>query len=87
MSKSIVIIDTPISCWDCPCIDGEYGECQLTNKSVPLYDALDCCPLKPYKEAIPIDVLKSWQKQYGNKCTYGTIMKCVEDWEKENEID
>lgn len=36
-------------------------------------------------KAIPIEQLREWQKQYGNKCTYGTIMKCVEDWEKENE--
>lgn len=34
--------------------------------------------------AIPIEQLREWQKQYGNKCTYGHIMKLVEEWEKEN---
>lgn len=37
---------------------------------------------------IPIEQLKAWQIQYGNSCTYGTIMKLVEAWERENnEID
>lgn len=36
-------------------------------------------------KAIPIEQLREWQRHYGNKCTYGTIMKCVEAWEKENE--
>jgi len=38
-------------------------------------------------DAIPISQLEEWQKQYGNKCTYGHIMSLVNDWRKENEID
>lgn len=41
----------------------------------------------PTVKAIPIKQLREWQRKYGNKCTYGTIMKFVEDWEKENDKD
>ena len=94
MSKSILIIDTPTSCVNCPCIDGEYGECQLTNKSVPLYVTLDCCPLKPYKDAIPIEWIKKKIKEkkerfvgYCDELTPVFVMyeQVLSDWEKENE--
>ena len=47
--KSILIIDTPKDCDNCPCADGELGFCQADEKQrycdwykVPLW-----CPLKP----------------------------------------
>lgn len=82
----MLLIETPTSCCNCPCIDGEYGECQLTNKSVPLYDALDCCPLKPYKEAIPIEWINNWiiEHRYFDTEIVNWLMK---DWEKENEAN
>lgn len=33
-------------------------------------------------EAIPVSVLKEWQKQYSNKVTFGHIMKLVDEWRK-----
>lgn len=44
--------------------------------------------IMPTIDAIPIKQLKEWQIQYGNGCTYGTIMQLVDEWEKgNNEID
>lgn len=39
----------------------------------------------PTIEAIPYSLLKELQDKYGNACTYGHILKCIDDWRKENE--
>ena len=56
MAKALVVIDMPKSCWDCPVSDGEYGRCQLLDKEIWDIDdeRLKGCPLRPYKNSIPI---------------------------------
>ena len=89
MSKSIVIIDTPTSCWACPCLDGEYGKCQLTYKEVPTIDCiLDCCPLKPYTDAIPIEWIAKQRIDTDEQGAFTTAyLMLIEKWREENEID
>ena len=29
-------------CWECPCLDGEYGECNVLEKDVRYLDKADC---------------------------------------------
>lgn len=69
MSKAILIIDMPKkSCIMCPCYELESGTCQALPNDEPWdhYDINDNhiipkdCPLKPYKEAIPIEWIKQW---------------------------
>ncbi len=42
---SILLIETPISCWDCPCHDSEFDVCKIENECMS-FD-IDNCPLKP----------------------------------------
>lgn len=52
MSKSVMIIDTPRDCCECPFGTMAFG------KSICLLDegnGIDC-PLKPYKDSIPIEL-------------------------------
>jgi len=106
MSKAILIIDKPERwCVMCPCYELESGTCQALPNDDPLdhYDINDNriipkdCPLKEYKEAIPIE----WLKAYFKKClsfddrvfidnedsNYDIVIdkyKIFEEWEKEN---
>lgn len=96
MSKSIVIIDTPINCWR-----GKDGE--LLSKECPLcYDTIVCladddgevdtnglekpknCPLKPYTDFIPVEWIEKWvvTKFVG---AGRVIDSMLDDWEKEND--
>lgn len=34
MSILIKGMKMPESCWNCPCIDGEYGECNISGKRI-----------------------------------------------------
>lgn len=52
--KAILVIDMPKSCWECPCLDSEWGNCHVLGDDktcMPnVYDKdsrLDKCPLKP----------------------------------------
>ena len=44
---SILIKGAKITdCWNCPCIDGEYGECNILGKTIKSERGrLDDCPL------------------------------------------
>ena len=91
MSKSVMIIDTPSDCCECPFGTMAFG------KSICFLDegnGIDC-PLKPYKDSIPIEwVPKKMISEMviGNRYAEG----CVKGWndcidailsklEKENE--
>jgi len=41
-------IPMPENCYQCPCLDGEFGECNITAKSVPSWPPSrpEDCPLK-----------------------------------------
>ena len=44
MSILIKGIDMPIDCWNCVCIDKEFGKCQATDKTI-YGDIPKWCPL------------------------------------------
>ena len=49
--KSILIIDTPETCVDCPIYDFEYGECQMMERAVgPQGAKTEGCPLQTVHE-------------------------------------
>lgn len=84
MSKSVMIIDTPIDCCECPFGTMAFG------KSICLLDegnGIDC-PLKPYNDYIPIEWLKKWAEANSNgewSVEYRTVFNGIlKDWEKEN---
>ena len=54
MSKSILIIDTPKKCSDCPCFTLSFESyCSVTGEInySPNFSKLRDCPLKPYEES------------------------------------
>ena len=58
--KSILIIDTPNDCYDCPCYYEERNKCEATFKNVedddiekPLW-----CPLRPLPKKMEVKVEK-----------------------------
>ena len=34
MSVLIKGLDMPDCCWNCPCLDGEYGECNISGQKI-----------------------------------------------------
>ena len=78
MSKAILIIDMPEHCYECPLENTK--RCPFLWEDVESLDKPKDCPLKPYKEAIPIEWLK---ENYGNLQIVRYIIK---DWEIENDI-
>lgn len=88
MSKSVMIIDTPRDCCDCPFGTMAFG------KSVCLLDEGNGieCPLKPYKDFVPIEWIKSKidvildNYPDGNEETE-ILCKLLYAWEKENEAN
>lgn len=38
MSECVVRIDMPKGCWDCPCVNGEYGYCQADKDERQIED-------------------------------------------------
>lgn len=84
MSKSVMIIDTPIDCCDCPFGTMAFG------KSICLLDegnGIDC-PLKPYKDFIPVEWIEKYKRIRGWEVTVTTqnaIDNMLNAWEKENE--
>ena len=104
MSKAVLIIDMPDNCMDCDLTwnDSDNGKCcpfigeldgQYVDGKWENYHYLEkhChknCPLKPYKELIPIEWIKKWNQKNENFLLYmGLARKLIEDWEKENETD
>ena len=87
-----MIIDTPIDCCDCPFGTMAFG------KSVCLLDEGNGieCPLKPYKDFVPIEWIKSKKIEYEHD-RYDYVRGCfdgfndcidylINEWEKENEV-
>lgn len=47
----IIDIEKPKRCYDCPCNDFEYGQCQITEKAIEDYDEIrKDCPIKEYNK-------------------------------------
>ena len=46
MSVLIKGLAMPDCCWNCPCLDGEYGECNISGEKIKIADGrLTDCPL------------------------------------------
>ena len=84
MSKSVMIIDTPRDCCECPFGTMTFG------KSICLLDegnGIDC-PLTSYKDFIPINWVEKFKRIRGWEVTVTTqnaIDNMLNTWEKENE--
>lgn len=57
--KAILVIDMPKSCWECPCLDSEWGNCHVLGDDrdciADVYDRnnrLQNCPLKPLDDEV-----------------------------------
>ncbi len=49
----LIDIEKPKRCHDCPCMDFEYGQCQLTEKNIDNCDKINKdCPIKDFKTMI-----------------------------------
>lgn len=76
MSKSILIIDTPRQCYQCPCYtcDSVSSFCQKENRETRGNTKPDWCPLKPLPEKIQENYILFgdeivWEKAVGyNNC-------------------
>lgn len=72
MSKSILVIDTPEYCTECPlCIEDH----QYRDRCLPLYELIftsgkpDWCPLKPAPQEQDVwhdDERSDWERGYNN---------------------
>ena len=85
MSKSVMIIDTPSDCCECPFGTMAFG------KSICFLDegnGIDC-PLKPYKDLIPIEWIKKYYEDITAPYTDTRIQfeEMIRKWEKENETN
>lgn len=69
MEKAIFITEMPKNCYNCPYCDDSSGDgdwwCILQGQYLPFESSESeerdsCCPLKPYKEAIPIEWIRAW---------------------------
>lgn len=75
MNKSILVIDTPEHCRECP-LREEYNQtyrdyCRITKNIIWTLDKPEWCPLKPLPEKETRDCLKEWSNGYKsgwNKC-------------------
>lgn len=88
MSKSVMIIDTPRDCCECPFGTIVFGKdvCLLCEGN-----GIDC-PLKPYKDSIPIEwIEKRIEKLESEPLFFITdyepviLEDLIADWRKENE--
>ena len=68
-------------CWNCPCVDGEYGECNVLGKAIKsVRGRLDDCPLielPDHGDLIERDALK---EDMADKCdgeTWVGIEECL----------
>lgn len=100
MSKSILIIDTPDNCYECPCFmeEGWRCQCRMENDEEVHDGRPEWCPLKLTVGVIPIEWIKKYivdntqriDEVAGNTVNYLIYPKQIAKmltawWEKENE--
>ena len=81
MDKSILVIETPDSCRECPlCVEDHmtYRDyCRIANDWIWTMDKPDWCPLKPVPKLIEINYgsdEQDWEKGYSS-CLEGILDK------------
>ena len=79
--KSIMVINTPIRCDDCPCgHESCYVGiwCKLLKTNLPHYGKPDNCPLKPVPDKYEIDKSKCSDRFYEFEFEEG-YNSCIDD--------
>ena len=85
MKKAVIVIEMPKSCWECPVVDGEYGDCQLLNKQICDDDKrMEDCPLRPLPEKWEIQPYNS-QSRVDWKIGYNNCLDDIQGIEDKNE--
>ena len=72
MSKSTLVIDTPMDCSHCPCHCGEWGFCQINERQIAINEGWkerpEWCPLEPYQDQCEIaakgltEMVREWDR-------------------------
>ena len=58
--KSVLVIDTPKECDECPCLNRKLWECQADKKRRSSDERPSWCPLKPMPKKFNDDVYEDW---------------------------
>ena len=82
MNKAVAIIEMPDCCGNCKIL-GDYGDCGLVEEYVDITKKHNNCPLRPYKDFIPIEWIKKWLGKLKNVYD-DSVYQMLEDWEEEN---
>lgn len=81
MSILIKGIDMPIDCWNCVCIDKEFGKCQATDTTI-YGDIPKWCPLvsvpTPHGRLIDADELSVERNDYDTYNDYSHAFDMVD---------
>ena len=73
MSVLIKGLAMPDCCWNCPCLDGEYGKCNISGEKIKIADGrLTNCPfveLPDHGDLIDRDELieRAWRLQLNTR--------------------
>lgn len=91
MSKSVLIIDTPTNCYECPCFMDVGWRCQCKmDINEDVHDGRpDWCPLKEEKDAITIDWIEKKAQEFlmNRNFRWATdFQEVVDMWKVENNI-
>ena len=73
MSECVVRMEMPKDCWDCPCVNGEYGYCQADEEKRQIEDPdsrPSWCPIlrqlqEGHGRLVDADALKEYSVHFG----------------------
>lgn len=97
MSKAVLVIDMPKRCKDCfryradPWYGGRCTQAKEKIEADDEYNVQNWCPLRPYKNSIPIEWIEEWVKtsiphyDYDRMTYIADVYEMLDDWEEENE--
>lgn len=89
MNKAVAIIEMPDCCGNCKIL-GDYGDCGLVEEYVDITKKHNNCPLRPYKDFIPIEWIKKKCRDYYEHLyleqSWG-VKWLLEEWEELHETD
>ncbi len=58
-------MEMPRTCWDCVCVNGEFGYCQVNGQSICGFESKSSwCPLIEVEETKRIGVSGEWETIY-----------------------
>ncbi len=87
MSECVIRMEIPKDCWDCLCVNGEYGYCQVDKEERQIeypYGRPSWCPIicsLPEGHGRLIDAEKLKAKKYHSDITHENAVAVAEiDW-------